>query len=89
MFDDDVNGIGYPARADDSKWYGALVAEIVITFALVHTILHVATSQAQVCTTLVPQLKQRCDVQANNYFGLAIGFTVVSGAISVGPVSGG
>jgi len=74
VFDDDVNGIGYPARADDSEWYGALVAEIVITFALVHTILHVATSQAQA---------------NNNYFGLAIGFTVASGAISVGPVSGG
>jgi len=74
VFDDDVNGIGYPARADDSEWYGALVAEVVITFALVHTILHVATSQAQ---------------SNNNYFGLAIGFTVASGAISVGPISGG
>jgi aquaporin Z len=52
----------------------ALVAEIVVTFALCHTVLHVATTNAQA---------------NNSYYGLAIGFVVLSGAISVGGVSGG
>ena len=52
----------------------ALVAEAVFTFALCHTVLHVATSAVQ---------------EGNSYYGLAIGFTVLAGAVSVGGVSGG
>jgi aquaporin Z len=52
----------------------ALIGEVLITFALVLVILHVATAKA---------------TQGNSYYGLAIGFTVLTGAYSVGPVSGG
>jgi len=52
----------------------AFVAESLFTFALVYVILNVATSKA---------------TSGNSYFGLAIGFTVLSGAFAVGDVSGG
>merc|ERR1719375_419193 len=66
--------IGYPVVAAGVGWFQALLCEIIITFALCHTVLHVATTTAQA---------------NNSYFGLAIGFTVLSGAISVGGISGG
>lgn len=50
------------------------VVECLFTFALCYVVLNVATS------------KKRPD---NSYFGLAIGFTVVSGAFAVGAISGG
>jgi aquaporin Z len=52
----------------------AFMAEFLFTFALVYVVLNVATARA---TT------------GNSYFGLAIGFTVLSGAFAVGDVSGG
>jgi aquaporin Z len=52
----------------------ALVAEFLFTFALVYVVLNVATSKR---TT------------GNSYYGLAIGFTVLSGAFAVGDISGG
>jgi aquaporin Z len=52
----------------------ALVAETLYTFALVYVVLNVATSR---------------NTQGNSYFGLAIGFTVLSGAFAVGDISGG
>jgi aquaporin Z len=52
----------------------ALLAEFVFTFALAWTVLNVATSKA---TT------------GNSNYGLAIGFTVMTGAFAVGSVSGG
>lgn len=54
--------------------FAAVVAEILGTFALVYVILNVATS---------PKTAN------NQYYGLAIGFTVVGMAYAVGPVSGG
>ena len=51
----------------------AFVAELVFTFALVYVVLNVATAKA---------------ASGNSYFGLAIGFTVVSGAFAVGNISG-
>ena len=62
---------GYPTVGTGVSVASAFTAEVVITFALSHTVLHVAT------------------VQENNYFGLAIGLVVLSGAISVGGISGG
>src|SRR5215472_3081214 len=50
----------------------ALLAEFVFTFALVYVMLNVATRKDQ----------------PNNYFGLAIGFTVGAGAFAVSSVSG-
>lgn len=67
-------GIGFAAKGDGVTDAQALIAEVVFTFALCHTVLHVATSSVQ---------------DGNSYYGLAIGFTVLSGAVSVGGVSGG
>ena len=64
----------YPAFGANVSHGNAFLAELVITFALAHAVLHVATTTAQA---------------NNSYYGLAIGFTVLSGAISVGGVSGG
>jgi aquaporin Z len=52
----------------------AFAAELLFTFALVYVVLNVATAKS---------------TAGNSYFGLAIGFTVMSGAFAVGHVSGG
>lgn len=52
----------------------AASAEFLYTFALVYVILNVATSEA---------------TQGNSYFGAAIAFVVLAGALTVGEVSGG
>ena len=52
----------------------AFVAELLFTFALCYVVLNVATSK---------------DHPNNSFYGLAIGFTVVTGAIAVGAISGG
>ncbi len=52
----------------------ALIVEFLFTFALVYVVLNVATSKA---------------TAGNSYFGLAIGFTVLTGAFAVGSISGG
>ena len=54
--------------------FSALFAEFFFTFALVYVVLNVATSK---------------DQPGNQFFGLAIGFTVAAGAFAVGAVSGG
>lgn len=72
-----INGddpLGNPAVAPGTGVGAAFIAELVLTFALCHTVLNVATTTAQA---------------NNSYYGLAIGFTVLSGAISVGGISGG
>jgi aquaporin Z len=65
-------------RADavtlDPNIAAALVAEFLFTFALAYVVLNTATAKA---------------TQGNSYFGLAIGFTVMSAAFAVGHVSGG
>jgi aquaporin Z len=52
----------------------ALVAEFLFTFALVFVVLNVATSKG---------------TSGNSFYGLAIGFTVMTGAFAVGNISGG
>ena len=52
----------------------AFLAEFLFTFALVYVVLNVATSK---------------DTAGNSNYGLAIGFTVLTGAYAVGGVSGG
>src|SRR5579884_2958998 len=52
----------------------ALLAEFVFTFALVYVVLNVATAKG---------------TSGNSFYGLAIGFTVLAGAFSVGGISGG
>jgi len=63
-----------PAPAAGVAAYAALLGEVLVTFALVLVVLNVATAKS---------------TEGNSYFGLAIGFTVMAGAFTVGPVSGG
>lgn len=51
-----------------------ILAELLFTFALCYVVLNVATSK---------------DTAGNSHYGLAIGFTVLVGAYSVGAISGG
>ena len=51
-----------------------LVVEFLFTFALAWVVLHVATARG---------------TDGNSFYGLAIGFTVVTGALAVGGISGG
>lgn len=50
------------------------LAEAAFTFALVYVVLNVATAKA---------------TEGNSFYGLAIGFTVMTGAFAVGPLTGG
>src|SRR6266853_329316 len=52
----------------------ALLAEFLFTFALVYVVLNVATAKG---------------TSGHSFYGLAIGFTVLVGAFSVGNISGG
>ncbi len=52
----------------------ALLAEFLFTFALVFVVLNTATAKG---------------TAGNSFYGLAIGFTVMSGAFAVGSISGG
>jgi aquaporin Z len=52
----------------------ALLAEFLFTFALVYVVLNVATAKG---------------TSGNSFYGVAIGFTVLVGAFSVGNISGG
>jgi aquaporin Z len=51
-----------------------LLAEFLFTFALAYVVLNVATAK---------------ETAGNSFYGLAIGFTVLTGAFAVGGVSGG
>jgi aquaporin Z len=52
----------------------ALLAEFLFTFALVFVVLNTATAKG---------------TAGNSFYGLAIGFTVMTGAFAVGSISGG
>lgn len=65
---------GKPLLAGSHAVGASLVVEFLFTFALAWVILNVATAKGTV---------------GNSFYGLAIGFTVLAGAISVGGVSGG
>jgi len=65
---------GFVAHAVSADFARVAVAEVLYTFALAYVVLNVATSK---------------DTLGNSYFGLAIGFTVLSGAFAVGDISGG
>ena len=63
-----------PAPGPGVASMAALLAEFLYTFALALVVLNVATSSK---------------TSGNSYYGLAIGFTVMVGAYSAGPISGG
>lgn len=56
------------------SWMGAGIVELVYTFMLCFVVLNVACSSAS---------------KDNQYYGLAIGYTIVAGGYAVGAVSGG
>jgi aquaporin Z len=69
--------LGRTAGVSDVVLNGAgpvFVAELLFTFALTYVVLNVATSK---------------DNANNSFYGLAIGFTVLAGAVAVGGISGG
>jgi aquaporin Z len=63
-----------PAPGPDASITAAILIELLFTFALCLVVLNTATHPK---------------TQGNSYYGLAIGFTVLVGAIAGGPVSGG
>lgn len=63
-----------PAPGDGISMTGALLTEILFTFALALVVLNVATSKG---------------TSGNSFYGLAIGFTIVVAAFAGGAVSGG
>jgi len=70
-----VRGIGGKESAGATASDGKMiVAELLFTFALAYVVLNVATAAG---------------TAGNSFYGLAIGFTVVVGAVSVGWISGG
>jgi aquaporin Z len=70
-----VGPVPDPAFAAHGKGIAvALGAEVLVTFALAYVVLNVATSK---------------DHPNNSFYGLAIGFTVLAGAVAVGGLSGG
>jgi aquaporin Z len=71
-----VRALGYnPAHPAATAAIGKmLIVEFLFTFALCYVVLNVATSKG---------------TENNSFYGLAIGFTVMTGAFAVGSVSGG
>eukprot|EP01118_Nematostelium_gracile_P009790 TRINITY_DN3313_c0_g1_i1.p1 TRINITY_DN3313_c0_g1~~TRINITY_DN3313_c0_g1_i1.p1 ORF type:complete len:263 (-),score=67.64 TRINITY_DN3313_c0_g1_i1:41-829(-) len=70
-----LNDVTVSAFYLENKSMGkAFTVEFLFTFALVSVMLNCATTKSQM---------------SNSFFGLAIGWTVVSSAISVGGISGG
>jgi aquaporin Z len=66
---------GFPkVEAASPDIFRALLAEVLFTFALCYVVLNVATARG---------------TSGNSFYGLAIGFTVLTGAYSVGAISGG
>jgi aquaporin Z len=63
-----------PSAVPAIQVFPAFFAELLFTFALVYVVLNVATAKG---------------TSGNSFYGLAIGFTVLSGAYAVGSVSGG
>jgi aquaporin Z len=67
-------GHSAPLALSGHAMVAATVAEFLFTFALCYVVLNVATSK---------------DHPDNAFYGLAIGFTVVAGAVAAGRISGG
>jgi aquaporin Z len=65
---------GSPKPGAELDVMRSLVAEFLYTFALANVVLNVATAKAN---------------QGNSFYGLAIGFTVLTGAYAVGGISRG
>ncbi|MFI5171014.1 MAG: MIP/aquaporin family protein [Chitinophagales bacterium] len=74
-FKDGPTSVAIATGVDGEKMLlEAIVGEVLFTFALAMVVLNVATSE---------------QTKGNSFYGLAIGFTVFAGAMSVGAISGG
>lgn len=62
-----------PAPGEGVPFFSAFIIEVLFTFALVSVVHHVAVSKAK----------------GNQYYGLAIGMTLLAAATAGGPISGG
>lgn len=69
-----TTGRANPAVVATHPTVESFIVEFLFTFALAWTVLNVATSKS---------------TMGNSFYGLAIGFTVLVGAITVGGISGG
>jgi aquaporin Z len=69
-----VLGYGASTAAKTGGIGSMLVVEFLFTFALCYVVLNVATARG---------------TEGNSFYGLAIGFTVATGAFAVGSISGG
>jgi aquaporin Z len=63
-----------PSSGNEYKVVAQAIGDFLFTFALVYVVLNSATARG---------------TAGNSFYGLAIGFTVMTGAFAVGPVSGG
>lgn len=68
------NSTFIPTIGHNTTLISAILVEILFTFLLVSVVLHVAATDK---------------TKNNDYFGLAIGLTVMAGAFAAGPISGG
>jgi len=66
--------VGYPTLPSTTDIGAGILGELLGTFLLVYVILNVATVK---------------NLAGNSFFGLAIGMTVTSMAVAIGPVTGG
>jgi aquaporin Z len=76
LYDSEWSNIGFPSvsnTSDKNSRPRAFVGEMLQAFALTTTVLNVATTKAQ---------------KNNSYFGLAIGFVLLAGALVMGEISG-
>ncbi|MFT3783983.1 MAG: aquaporin [Nibricoccus sp.] len=69
-----LHGGAHPGGAALHGTVPSLIVEFLFTFALAWVVLNVATAKG---------------TAGNSFYGLAIGFTVLTGAVAVGGVSGG
>lgn len=69
-----TGGNAHPVAPTGHAMAAAFAVELLFTFALSYVVLNVATSK---------------DHPDNSFYGLAIGFTVLAGAVAVGAISGG
>lgn len=67
-------GFFLPAPGPQVSWMTAFVVEALFTFALVSVVHHVAATEK---------------TKGNEYYGLAIGMTLLAAATAGGPISGG
>jgi aquaporin Z len=69
-----ILGYDFDKSADVAGAGKMLIVEFLFTFALAYVVLNVATARG---------------TEGNSFYGLAIGFTVATGAFAVGAISGG